>query len=115
MQRKSKEEREAITARYCDSKMGVRQFCFKEGIAEHNLRNWIKKSAHCTNQKSSFVEIPSTLFTESRSITSKNYTAYTTRKNSVVIHFAEGTSIEVFPDSDPTTVTWIVAMLQSRI
>lgn len=115
MQRKSNEEREELIKKYRACGLSVRVFCSREGLAEQTLRNWIGYSKETDKKYQGFVEVSSGYRKMSKATSDQSTVKYAPAKYGVVIRFAQGVSIEVFPESDQETVKWIFSLIQSRI
>lgn len=115
MQRKSNEEQEVIIKKYRACGVSVRAFCIKEGLAEQTLRNWIGKSRDIAQKNQGFIEVSAGYKKRLEATSAQSTIKQPAAKYGVVIRFAQGVSIEVFPESDQETVKWIFSMIQSRI
>lgn len=103
-QRRSAEERRNWVKRYERSGQTLKQFCERHGLALSSFCLWKRQVEQASGEKTSsaratLVEVPlrasATTFADARN---------------VVIHFPEGTRIEVATSTD---VTWLVELVRA--
>jgi hypothetical protein len=92
--------------RYLRSGLALRQFSRLKGIGEQSLRTWVGKlnlqDGTTRDGTVGFVEVPSNDRRGSGASSKRGFS----------IHFPEGSSIEVFPETDRDLLAWLLNELR---
>lgn len=116
--RMTKDDWTGIVENYQASGLTIRQFCQAESVGEQSLRNWIKRIVAGTesnpNVEHGFVEVRSTNMSEWQEASEEQPIGPSCRQSGLIIRFRDDTVIEVQPDTDRSTLAWVLALMVNR-
>ena len=114
--RRTKVEWTRIVENYRSSGLTVRHFCTSEKIAEQSLRNWITRTEKNSGSEldHGFVEVRPNRAPEKRDISRPSSLDLSGLRHGLTIRFPEGSSIEVYPDTDRSTLEWVLSLMAKR-
>ncbi len=115
--RRTRDEWSEIVGNYKSSGLSVRRFCREEGIVEQSLRNWITRTEKRSDTDHGFVELQQPAMLGGRVTADEGGFPFSNmgdQRHGLAIHFPDGTSIEVHPDTDRSTLEWVLALIAKR-
>lgn len=114
--RRTKVEWMGIVENYRSSGLTVHRFCKSEGIAEQSLRNWITRTEKSSGSEMNhgFVEVRPIRAPDKHDISRPSFLDLSSLRHGITIRFPEGSSIEVYPDTDRSTLEWVLSLMAKR-
>jgi len=114
--RRTKVEWTRIVENYRSSGLTVRRFCKSEGIAEQSLRNWITRTEKGSGSEGDhgFVEIQPIRAPNRIDTAGPSNLDPSGLRHGLIIHFPDGIFIEVHPDTDRSTLEWVLPLMAKR-